>query len=136
MHDDFKIYIDRLSEGKEDLIQQTFEPVEYETDSENLAFPKPIEVQGKAYVAEDFLILHLDVKTSYRAPCKICNEYFELPYSVEGLYLTEELANISDHVYNYYPSLREAIILDIPQYGECEGSCPQREAMKKYMKQS
>ncbi len=134
--DIFKIYIDRLQLSSNEEIQGSMNPSFLEVADGRLFFREPIELSGSAYLADDHLILHLNVKTSYVSFCKICNEEISTPFLLEGLYITEELENVSGQVYDFSHPLRDAILLEIPLYTECNGNCPSRASLNEYFKQS
>ena len=134
--DIFKIYIDRLRLASTEEIQGSINPSFLEVADGRLFFKDPIELSGSAYLADDHLILHLNVKTSYTSFCKICNEEVSTPFFLEGLYITEELENVSGKEYDFTHPLRDAILLEIPLYTECNGMCPRRASLSQYFKQS
>jgi len=128
-----KIYIDRLTNGKTEEIDESLPPDFLDIDEGNLSFSKPVKIKGEAYIATDELILKLDIETFATIPCKICSEDNEHPIQIKSFYLTEDLEKIKAAVYDYASSLREAILLEIPPYVECEGNCPEREKLEKYL---
>ena len=134
MSEDFKIFIDRLSSGKEDELLFSFELQKKDIPKQGMSFPYPVRVSGKAYVADEYLVVHINLETKYNTQCKICNEIFEKPFSLSGYYLAEPLENISSRVYHLYDPLKDAILLGVPEFDECEGNCPQREHLSKYLK--
>jgi uncharacterized metal-binding protein YceD (DUF177 family) len=135
MQEVFNIYIDRLSEGSIEKIDESISGDFLELTDGNLFFPENIDFQGKAYLADSHLILTLDISTQYQTYCKICNELITLPFTLEGLYITEEIGNIPSKVFNLKESIRDAILLEIPLYSECEGGCPMRKDLNQYFKQ-
>ncbi len=135
MKEVFNIYIDRLNEGGVELIDEVVDPDFLDVTDGNLFFPEKISFQGTAYLAESHLILTLDLSTKFQTYCKICNELIVLPFSLKGLYITEEIENIPSKIFNLKDSLRDAILLDIPLYSECDGGCAMRKDLNKYFKQ-
>ncbi|MBS0585445.1 MAG: hypothetical protein JSR76_03980 [Verrucomicrobia bacterium] len=134
--DIFKIYLDRLRLVPQQEIQGSVNPDFLEVADGRLFFRELIEIKGSAYLADDHLILHLDVTTSYISFCKICNEEIATPFLLEGLYITEDFEKGALKEYDFRTPLRDAILLEIPLYTECQGSCPQRASLKEYFKQS
>lgn len=128
------IYIDRLTGGKVELIDEELQPDFLSVKDGQLKFNSPIKVSGKAYLAEEFLVLNLNIETSYTFFCTVCAEEMTASFLKEGLYLTEEIVQIPSHVYDVVPQIRDTIFLDIPAYQECGGECSQREELKKYLK--
>jgi hypothetical protein len=135
MQEVFNIYIDRLTEGGVEEINETISGDFLEITDGNLFFPEKITFKGKAYLADCHLILSLDISTHYQTYCKICNELITLPFNLEGLYITEEISNIPSKIFDLKESIRDAILLEIPIYSECEGGCPMRKDLNQYFKQ-
>ena len=135
MHDAFFIYIDRLGDGEVEALDEEVDPDFLEVTDGNLFFSEKIAFHGNAYVAETHLILSLNISTHFQTYCKICNEQITLPFSLEGLYITEEIENIPHKIFDLRETLRDAILLEIPLYSECEGGCLMRKDLNKYLKQ-
>lgn len=130
----FKIYIDRLRSGQKKEIEENFDPAFLDIQEADLQFPKPVAVQGETYIADDHLILHLNLETTAILPCSICNEPTPLPIAIKNLYLTIPLETVRGAIFDFSTELREAILLQIPLFAECgNGKCPQREQLKKYL---
>jgi len=128
-----KIYIDRLFDEKIEKIQESLEPCFINVQESDLKFPSPVHVQGKAYIAENHLIIQLKIETQALIPCSICNKLVKIPLIIDRFYHTEELSAIKGQVYDYTPSLREGVLLEVPNYVECEKNCPERAKIKKYL---
>ncbi len=135
MQDVFNIYIDRLGDGEEEILEEALDPSFLDVTDGTLFFPEKISLQGTAYVVETHLILTLDISTNYQTYCKICNELIVLPFSLQGLYITEEIENIPSKIFDLRETLRDAILLEIPLFAECEGGCPMRKDLNKFLKQ-
>lgn len=135
MQDVFYIYIDRLGDGEEEVLEEELDPSFLDVTDGTLFFPEKISLQGTAYVVETHLILTLDISTNYKTYCKICNELIVLPFSLQGLYITEEIENIPSKIFDIRETLRDAILLEIPLFAECEGGCPMRKELNKFLKQ-
>jgi hypothetical protein len=58
-----------------------------------------------------------------------------VPIKLSNFYHGEPLAEIRTGVYDFSQMLREAVLLEVPHFAECKGNCPQRVAVKKYLKQ-
>jgi uncharacterized metal-binding protein YceD (DUF177 family) len=133
----FKIFPEQLRDGHVEQIEEVFEPVFIEIDDVDLAFKAPVNVVGEAYLADDNLVLHLNVKTIALMPCVICNEVVHVAIDVENLYHVEALDNIKSGVFLLNDLLREALLLEVPKFAECrEGNCLAREALEKFMKKN
>jgi len=132
----YKIYIDRLAGGKVETIDENLDPSVMKVTDDFLFFDQPVKITGKVYLAEDFLVLNLNIETKYKAPCKICSETLEKPFLMEGVYLTEEVSNVRAKVFDATGLIRDTIFLEIPDYHECEGNCPMRKQLKKFLNSS
>ena len=134
MEELFQINIDRLNSGEVEKIKVNADPSFLKVDDGAYQFPNTINISGQSYVANDILILNFDIKLTYFSFCKICNEKIESPLELENLYITEEITNIKTKKYNFIESLRSAILLELPMFNECNGNCPKRAELKKYIK--
>lgn len=131
-----KIFIDRLVDGKVETIDERLAPALMNNADKVVVFADPIYVTGKAYLAEEFLVLNLDIQTSYKVPCKICSEDLTKSFVKLGVYFTQELCEIKGKVYDAAAEVRDTLFLEIPEFHECEGGCAMREEFKKYLKES
>ena len=68
-------------------------------------------------------------------PCSICNEWCTQTIKVEGYY-TLALAEIKGDKWDMTSLLREEILLEVPAFAQCQGSCPHHSDIKKYFKRS
>ena len=131
----FKIYVEQLRSGNTENIQEVFTSDFLDVKEKDLSFSKPITVQGQAYLADEELILHLDIQATATLPCAICNDPAEVPISVKDFYHAVPLDDIKGAVYDFREILRETILLEVPNITEChQGKCPQRQPLKKYFK--
>ncbi|MDJ0651457.1 MAG: hypothetical protein QNJ27_00350 [Simkaniaceae bacterium] len=128
-----KIYIDRLGDGKTEKIDETLSPEIMDVHEKDLQFNRPIQLLGKAYLAEDHLIIQLKIKTEAEIPCLICNERTQKKIVISSFCHTEDVANIKGHVYNCAAFVREAILLEVPSFVECAGNCSKRAQLKNYL---
>lgn len=123
----FIIYTDRLREGKTETIEITTSPDFLAIDEPELVFDKDVHVSGRAYLANDHLILHLSAKTEGKLPCKICNEMTICTIEVDNISIPISLSEVKGAIYSFEQDLREAILLETPLIAECNGgSCPMR----------
>jgi uncharacterized metal-binding protein YceD (DUF177 family) len=133
MRNPLKIYVDRLSHERTEKIEETLTPEVVDVDEKDLKFQSPVSLKGKAYIAEDHLVIQLDIGTEALIPCAICNNGVKRQITIKGFYHTEELEKIQGHVYDYTDPLREAILLEVPSYVECLENCPERTELKNYL---
>lgn len=133
--DRFRIFVEQLRDGTVEEIDETLSPDFLEIKEKELSFSQPVVVKGQVYLAEDMLILHLDIKTTATLPCAICNGPAEVPIAIKGFYHAIPLDEIKGAIYDFREILRETILLEVPILAEChQGKCPQRESLKKYLK--
>lgn len=137
MDETFRVYVDQLREGEELAIAENAQPSFLAVEERDLRFTEPVAFSGVAYIAGDDLLLNLRVSTQVLVPCTICNEWVSVPLVLENLYMTKSSAEIKGGVYDFREALREEILLQVPQFAECNnGDCPQRRELAKYLKSS
>lgn len=101
----------------------------------DLKMNHPIHVKGEAYLSSDYLIIHFAVKTAFQMPCKICSEDVTLPLEDENYYNTISLENIKNGMYDFSEDIREALLLKLPSFVECNGGlCSERKNIEKFLK--
>jgi uncharacterized metal-binding protein YceD (DUF177 family) len=132
MNDKCKIYIDRLTQGNVEQIEESLSPEFLDVEEADLSFQKNVFIRGEAYLTGEHLVLKLKIEAKALIPCAICNEMVETPINIEKFYHTKELRAIPSHVYDFTKELREAILLEVPSFVECRGNCPERAKLKKY----
>ena len=133
MQNSLKIYIDRLSGERTEKIEETLTPELMDVNEKDLQFQNSVKLKGRAYLAENHLVIYLDIEAEVLIPCAICNNGVRKKIIVKGFYHTEELEKIRGHVYNYANPLREAVLLEVPSYAECLEDCPKRTDLKNYL---
>lgn len=132
--DTFKIFVEQLRDGHTEVLSGQLSPNFLEVKEEDLRFEDLIEVEGEAYLADNELIVHLNIKTLATLPCVICNQPVKVEEEIKNFYHAEPLENIKSGIYSLQGLIRESIVLDAPSFAECEGRCPQREDIAKYLK--
>lgn len=136
MQEAFKIWIDRLTEGRVQKIDTTFESSFLEIDEKELKFRAPVVVAGEAYLAEAELIIHLKAQTKATLPCAICNEMLDAELKVDNFYQSIELKEIEGAIFDFSSQLREALLIEVPTHFECcGGNCPERPKIKPYLRE-
>ncbi|HSX12081.1 MAG TPA: hypothetical protein VLF61_01160 [Rhabdochlamydiaceae bacterium] len=136
MSDDFKIYLDRLKDEHPLKVQGKVSPDFIQVNEKDLSFPDEVHFSGETYLSNGFFILHLKIETSALIPCLICNEKIKFPIIVNDFYLSEKISELKSVIFDFKDELRSSIITKVPSYFEChEGKCPERESIKKYLKQ-
>ena len=129
------LFIDRLQSGKTEKIKEILSSEFLDVHEPELKFSDKIFIDGEAYLANEHIIIQLEIKLSAVIPCSICNLPTEFPLELHRFYHTEEISQIKSHIYNYSSSLREAILLEVPSFVECKDNCPKRGELKKYIHQ-
>ena|ERR1700722_3170400 len=131
-----KIYIDRLKGGQTLAIDESLPPDFLDLHEKDLVFLEPIRLKGEAYLANEHLIIHLNIQTVVRLPCNICNDSVCIPLAVKNIYLTEPLAQIKSAIFDLTGEVRESILLQAPSFAECHsGKCPERANLKQFLKE-
>jgi uncharacterized metal-binding protein YceD (DUF177 family) len=135
MNDAFNIYVEQLRNGHEEDLHEELPSDFIDVNEADLKYTSPVKIDGKAYLAEDSLILHLDISTYATIPCAVCNSPVSVEVSIENFYHAEPLEEVKTGIYNLQNLLRETILLDTPQFAECNrGACAEREKLSKYLK--
>lgn len=129
------IYVDRLKQGVTYSFEEVCPSDFLELKEEDCHAEKPLNIKGKAYLAEGEVVVHLDVAAQITMRCSICNEEVEVPINLSGIYLTATADELPHASFDMRESLREEIILAIPHFVEChDGACPSRPEVDKYLK--
>lgn len=137
MDEGFKIYIEQLKDGHEETINELFDPSFLRIDEKELQFREPVSVQGRAYIANEDLVLELNAETTCFMPCLVCNEMVPVSIKLNNCMLVEPKESIKSGVFRYNNFLRESLLLEIPQFIECNNeNCPKRSEMNKFLKKN
>ena len=135
MSRELTIYLERLKEGEITSIEETLSPLDLMLNDDLLKFEPDIELKGSAYLAEDHVVIQLDIKAQAQVACSVCNQGVKIPLSLKNTYITRELSDIKGGLFQYKEDLRETILLEAPSFAECNsGKCPEREKMKSFLK--
>lgn len=135
--DRFRIFVEQLKQGHKREIDEEFTPDFLEIREKDLSFSKPIAVKGEAYLADNVLVLHLDVHTTAAMRCTICSEPTDVDIAIKGFYHAVPLVEIKGAIYDFREMLREEILLQVPMLAEChQGKCPQRKSLEKFFKKA
>jgi uncharacterized metal-binding protein YceD (DUF177 family) len=135
MEDMLCIYVDRLRHGARENIHDLLPPKMMEVEGDDIVCEEPIEVDIEAYSADGGIVLNVTAKTKIGMPCSVCNTTVPYDIHVRDYYHVLENHELKKAVFNAMPIVREAVLLELPSAVECnDGSCPERENMKKYLK--
>lgn len=135
MIEDFKIHLPALREQEVKKIYFTASSGFLELQESELSFPFSVEIEGQTYITDQHLILRLKAKTKIGLPCAICNETVLISLEIKDFYHAELLEEVSGSDFDFAPTLREAILLEVPPKAECDGRCSKREELTPYLKQ-
>lgn len=130
----FNIYLEQLHNGNKTSIDITSAPHFLGINEEELHFDELVVIKGEAYLAGEALIISCHLSTVGKMPCAICNEPVSVEIEVPQFYFAEELSNIRGGIYNFKEAIREAILLEVPLFIECNGKCPRRKDIEKYLR--
>lgn len=132
----FKIYVDRLKNGKVEHFDETCYPDFLEQNDEDLSYNRPVSFKGEVYIVQKELVMHFDIQTLATVRCTICNDPVEVPVTLQNVYHIEPLENIKSGIFIFTEVLREVILLEAPRFIECSGGkCKNREMYSGYMSQ-
>lgn len=129
-----KIYVEQLRGNKEWSLNAELAPDFIDVLEPELSFIDPVHLKGKAYLAEDDLVIQVSIATKAQMPCRVCNELFKRDLTVDRLVHVESLTNLKRGYVDISPIIREAILLEIPPVAEChDEQCPARKDVEKYL---
>lgn len=125
------IFINNLN--KKEFINKSFNPDFLEIKEKDLIMDSLIKVKGETYLLNNYLIIDLIAETKYKMPCSICNKFISSPLKVK-IYLNISIEKKNNYVYCYKNDLRENLLLNIPNFVECNKNCPNRKLLKNFLK--
>lgn len=133
--DRFRIYVEQLRNGNTEEIDETLPPDFLEINEKELSITKSVHVRGQVYLAEEMLVLHLDIDAVATMPCAVCNGPADVTIAIKGFYHAVPMDEIKIAIYDFREILRETILIEVPILTEChQGKCPQRKSLQKYFK--
>lgn len=131
----FPIYIDRLKNGAVEAISEEIDPMILGLNDNEITCKDPIVVSGKAYLVEDFLIIHLKIKAKIYLKCALCSEVFPQELELDDVHEEESLDQLPQGIFDFSETIRQAIFLEVPFYPQCGGKeCLNRKDYEKYLK--
>ncbi len=131
--DELELYIDRLRQGEyKDFSLKSGSKLMEAEDHEAL-FESDIVATGAATISSEHLILNISIDTKGKTYCKICNQPIEHTIHIEENHVCFSLEEMKSGVFSLGPYIRETIFLNLPKYSECEGLCPERAVLNKYL---
>lgn len=136
MTESLKFFLNDLEKGATKKFCGAYSPEFMELEESELSFSKDIELNVTAYLADQDLVLNVNAAAWAQMPCRICNQEAEVLISVNNHYHTQPKSEIKNGVVHVGKDVvRELILLGVPHFAECEGSCPQREGLKPYSRE-
>lgn len=132
--DELELYIDRLRAGEYKDFSFTSPPDIMDAPDKEATFEKDIEVKVSATLGGDHLIFDISIKTEGINYCKICNDPITHALNIKEKHVAIPLSEMKSGIFPLKPYVRELIFLNIPKYSECEGQCPERSVIGKYLK--
>lgn len=135
MADCFTICLEQLKDGKSYPFDLDLTPSLLEIGDEELQFDSPIHLKASSYLAEDHIVVQAEIKGRAQLPCSVCNQPVKITFKLKNVYMTKPLSELSGGRFSFKDDLREAILLEIPSFVECnEGQCPERVEIERYLK--
>ncbi len=133
----FQIHIASLSLEESYTCKEEISCDFLDIDEKDLSFEGKAPLSVKAYLTDDHLIIQLHVQMIATMPCNICNEKATSLIQLKNHYITKPLCEIKENFFDFSDELRQAILLEVPAFMECEnGTCPKRDEIKKYYKET
>jgi uncharacterized metal-binding protein YceD (DUF177 family) len=133
----FKIHVEQLRHGGLEKIQEEFTPEFIDLHEEGLDFQDVVFVEGEAYIADHELILCLSVSTYALIPCSVCNQPVKVLIQIPKFYAAEPLDQVKGGIFSMQSLLREAIIVEAPQFVKCgQTTCLKQKELEKYFHQT
>lgn len=129
------VLIEHLKSGKSVVIDEHFDSDVLALNDDELTFSSPIRVKGSSYLAEDLIVIQLDIDGIYHLPCSVCNRPVTIPFALKNTYITKPLSECCGGKIHFMEDLRESILLEVPSFAECNGKqCPERAQLAKHLK--
>ncbi len=130
------IPVDRCFAGESILLDEQIDPSFLElTEKDELVPASPVHVCGTVYCTDEWIIANARVTASFRLPCSACNEIFTLQIEVPAFSHQEAVEGLKRGFWDVGPSLREAILVEVPFFVRCGGSaCAHMDDIQKYFR--
>lgn len=133
----FRIDIATLSEDESYTFNERVSSDFLEINDNELKFENQFPISGKAYLANDHLIIHVQASVKAYMPCSICNDEASFVINLNHHYLTKPISELEHNYFDFSDEFRQAILLEAPSFIECEdGACPKRKELKEFYKKT
>lgn len=129
------IPVDRCLAGEQISIDEQVDPLFLELSEKDEVVPvSSVRVCGKAYRAQEWLVVNANVFVQIRLPCSTCNE--DVVLSLEpSLVHQEPIERIDGSFWDMSVVVRELILLEVPFFVHCGGtSCMNYNELKRYFR--
>lgn len=127
-------HIDRLRQGHAEKIAIEVPSDFIDVQEEELSFPTVVSIKGEASMMEEELFIKLHIQTKAQIPCSICNKPIDLTIDIPDFVHIVSSSELKGSYYDYSDAVREEILLQVPPFTECQGSCPERSHIAPYLK--
>ncbi len=131
--EELDLYIDRLKAAEYKDFSLTASPCIMESPDNEASFKEDLLITGAATLSTDHLILNIAIDTQVINYCTICNEPISHPLHIEEKHMAFSLSKMKSGVFSLKSTVRELVFLNLPRFSECEGKCPERAAIEKYL---
>lgn len=129
-----KFYLVDLQDGQKRSFDHMVDPEFLDINEADVRFREPFRVAGCVYQTDGMLLVEFSAEPRVELRCRVCNEWAPTPLKVVRAVLAVEMEELdqASGMVNLCPWIREAIVVEIPSYGECEGGCSLREQLGHY----
>lgn len=133
----FHLVLDYLIGDKKESKEGFFSSDFLEVKEPELVFSPEVWLHWEAYIANQMLVIQMNIKVEIQLPCSVCNQMTSKEIKIEKGYQTIPLKELSQSTVDIAPIFREALLLEVPQFIECnEGLCPERKEIDPFLKKS
>jgi len=135
MEETLTIALGQLITGGQINFDEQLAPTIFDVDEAELAFEQAVHLTGEAYVVDGNLVVSFSSDATAKMVCAVCNEWCDVPLRSKGCH-TVELADIKGDNWDIAQFVAQELLLEVPTYAECQGSCPHRDDIEKYLRKS
>jgi uncharacterized metal-binding protein YceD (DUF177 family) len=120
-----QVFVDQLKDGEELVLDESLPPSCLDlAEGDEIVASSPITVQGRVYMASDWIIVDARVHTLISIPCAMCNNMFTYAIELPRFVTERQISTIEKGTWDIQEEIREAILLEVPFFGLCNGdSC-------------
>jgi uncharacterized metal-binding protein YceD (DUF177 family) len=132
---DLCFFYEQLKEGESSCFEHEIDSsfLDLENDKE-LRPISSVFVKGKIWKMADWLFVEAYVKASFETTCSYCSDLFHLPIELQPWKHEVCIDDIKEAFLDLREPLREAILLEIPYFAQCDGTtCKNINEVKKYL---